>query len=311
MMKLRHAISAFALLWLSIIGTTVSANGWQPFPEGLPKPDLTGDKLQEQWPLITRATQDPFPTDPALQDAWRSHFQGDLAEAKSKGLALGTPEGKYVAYRAQTIYAMYMTPQPAGNIASSERAVLLKEAADELKKLVDGMDDGTVEPNVHIRFWFVYTTGRYIELMKPEWGILTKKAKMKEMLKYVKQIPPRTNIPAFHAFRGGVYAGINEEGTLAKLTFRSYIEDCDGHRASYEDGTLSQFRCAEIFLEDKPFPEFYNSYAKALLQIDRAKYQDWADEFRQYATGASSPKRVTNMIFSAEDSFARNAIKKH
>ncbi|WP_281645422.1 hypothetical protein [Parendozoicomonas sp. Alg238-R29] len=312
MMLKQRMLSAFYGALLTVSATmTVANDNWKPYPSDLFKPDLTGDNLAKEWPNITRATRDALPEDPALQDVWRVHFEGNFAEAKAKGLALGTPQGKYVAYRAQTIYAMYMTPKPsAGEEESAERTVLLKEAADELRALVDDMDSGKIESSLQIRFWFAYAMGRYVEIMKPTWGILTKKSKVKEMLKYASDIPPASDIPAFHAFRGGVYAAIYDDGFLARTTFRGYIEDCEGTIVGYEDGSLKQFKCAVKALGATPFPELYNSYAKALLQLDSKKYQDEAETYKQYATGASTPPGVDNMIFSAEDAMARNAAKK-
>ena len=308
-MTLRHAISAFAIVWLALAGALASAKEWKSYPEDLYKPDVSGDNLEKEWSMLTRATRDAFPKDPELQEVWRLHHQGEFAAAKAKGLALGSPQALYVAYRAQTIYALYMTPHPSGDgIEYAERTVLLKDAADNLQKLVDAMDAGKIPYDDQIRFWFAYTMGRYVELMKPTWGILTKKAKMKEMLKYANKIPPQTHIPAFHAFRGGVYAAIYEEGYLARVTFRNYIEDCDGNVVGYEEGTLSQFRCAEKHLHDAPFPTLYTSYSKALHQIDAVKYQEEIERYRQYGAGAQVPRKVDTMIYNVEDSLARADI---
>ncbi|CAM3512173.1 hypothetical protein [Parendozoicomonas haliclonae] len=315
MMKHVKLFSAFTLaLGLLSAGFAAAVDSdWKPYPTNLYKPDLTGDNLQKLWPKLSRATQDPFPADEGLQDAWRSDFEGDFAGAKKKGLALGTPEGAYVAYRAQTIYAMYMAPDPQpGQEAQAERTVLLKDAADQLLNVVNNLKSQGKEPPVQIVFWGAYAMGRYVQIMKPTWSLLTKKAQVKALLTQAGLVPNPSLMPALHGLYGGAYAAIYQDGYAARLTFRSYVKDCQGTvtPGDYVKASSQQFDCALKALGDTPFPEIYNSYAKALLELDPVANKVQAETYKQYATGASVPPGVTNMIFSAEDALAREFAKK-
>ncbi len=297
---------------LFVVAQVMADEHWKPYPEGLYKPDLSGDNIVTLWPKLARATGDPLPEDPGLLDAWRSLFEGDFATAKCKGLALGTADGKYVAYRAQTLYALYMAPDPIkGKEEESERTVLLKEAADVLSAAVQLVKDDKKEPSPQLVFWRTYAQGRYVQIMKPTWGLLTKKAKVQELLTQAGEVKVPPSIPALHALYGGTYSAIYDDGLAARLSFRSYVRDCQGQEMTgeYVRASMLRFECAIVALGDSPLPEVYNSYAHSLLELDANANRDRAQLYKQYATGVSIPPDVTNMVFSAEDALAREAAK--
>ncbi|MCL6268673.1 hypothetical protein M3P05_01730 [Sansalvadorimonas sp. 2012CJ34-2] len=350
-MGIREIVSAGALtMTLSVTG--MSFADWQPYPADLFKPDLSGDKLSELWPALTRSTQDVLPTvdyfqqrmaanklygdyllkqlkasadfsgaaldqaglealSLALQEGWRLHFEGDFVQAKDRGLAAGTSEGKYLAYRAQTIYAMYQAPDPAGNLQAAERVVLLKEVSDKLLEEISAMTKSGVEPSVQLSFWQTYAYARYVEIVKPTWGILDKKSGVTTILTSLDKVFSLSpTMPALHAVYGGTFAAIYEDGMAARATFKKRLRLADGQKISdYEQATLDQFDSALRTLRDKPFPQLYFSYGAALERLDKKrgdnKYKDSASSYFHYAQGGSLPAGVSNMIYSAEDALAQ------
>ncbi|MCL6268674.1 hypothetical protein M3P05_01735 [Sansalvadorimonas sp. 2012CJ34-2] len=295
------------------------ANGnWLPFPESLPKPDLSGEKLTKQWPQLTRSTMDRLPESLELQDAWRSHFEGDFAEAKEKGLALGTPEGKYVAYRAQTIYAMYLTPDPtqlSSKRDKAQRTVLLKEAYDQLSNEIRKLESAGEKPSMQLRFWSSYIFARYLEIMKSEWGLFEKKDRLTELWDALDKISgSAADMPSLRATYGGTIAAVSEDGYLARKTFQDRVKDCRGMEASYKDAAISQFNCALNRLGGNPVPEIMEAYATALERLGieggSSTTAKTSQTYRQYAAGARLPENTSQMVFMSEDILAREAAKK-
>jgi hypothetical protein len=80
---------------------------WNKFPYPAQAYCYTGAALQDSWARLHRGDCEPFPTDPKVQDAWRSHHAGDFGKAVEAGLACGLT-GYNVANKAATIYASYL-----------------------------------------------------------------------------------------------------------------------------------------------------------------------------------------------------------
>ncbi len=312
--RLAGGMMAAAMLATSLLSAQSSQASdapWLPYPSNLKQFDFNGDQLDKNWTMLSRATHDPLPTTDALKDAWRSHFQGDFAAAKQKGLAIGGLDGTYVAYRAQTIYAMYLVP----DTSLDTRISLLDDAVKKLTAAImdAGMATGEV-PSAQVLYWRAYAQGRYLELKKPEWGILTKKAKVKELFGVASAItdahPEAATMSAVQALYGGLYAAIYDEGFAARLSFKSYVKGCGVETSDYATASVSQFNCALKTIGKTPFPEIYKSYSKALLQLDSKGNAAEAETYLHYAAGAQLPPGVTEMIFSAEDALARNSVPK-
>ncbi len=252
-----------------------------------------------------------------LQDIWRAHFQGDFEQAKRKGLALGTTEARYVAYRAQTIYALYLSPTPSGELKMAERPRLLKEVADILKEEQAEMDKAGVVPSGQLIFWQNYAYARYVEIMKPVLGMFEKKAAVTAVLDGLEQVfGMAAAMPALHGLFGGTFAAVYEDGFMARTNFVKRLKMCNGTKTSdYELAVQDHFNCAISELGAKPFPEVYASYGDALERLNRKRrdnyYQSRVETYYQFAMGSQVPDGVTGMTFSAEDALAQHAAKKY
>ncbi len=280
---------------------------WKPYPETLFQPDLSGDALKQQWPQLTRATGDVWPKDRVLQELWRLHFQGEFAKAHRQGLVIGTPEARYIAYRSQIVYAIYMVPLPAvGREDKSERVRLLKDAYEQLGIVIDELSKKGDKAPASIQFWRAYAYGRYVQLMQTHWSKVAQKNGVEGVFRFANQVEG-SEVPAVHGLLGGTYGAIYQSGYAAQLVFRSYVENCDGKvvAGKYNEATRSQFDCALRAVSKEPFPELYSSYAIALLRLDKAKNRGQAMTYLDYATGAKNPRGVSKMLWSAEDALAQ------
>ncbi len=267
--------------------------------------------------IIDSGDPDPLPQSSDLLDVWRAHFEGNFAEAKAKGLALGSPEGKYIGYRAQTIYALYLTLDPVmtPDPERAERTILLKEVSDELTAEIKRMETSGQIPSMQMRFWQYYASARYMEIMKSKWGLFVKKDKVTELLDGLDSITgPAAGMPSLRATYAGTIAAVAEDGFLAKRTFRKRVRDCAGKVTSFEEATVSQFNCALKELGENPFPELMEAYAMALERLgiggSATEQYESADTYRQYASGKKKPKGVSGLVFTSEDILARESVRK-
>lgn len=80
---------------------------WKKFPYADKTYSYAGAALAENWQRLHRGDCEPFPDDPAVQDAWRSYHAGDFGKAVEAGLACA-PAGYNAANKAAAIYANYL-----------------------------------------------------------------------------------------------------------------------------------------------------------------------------------------------------------
>ncbi|ARU89712.1 hypothetical protein [Pseudomonas sp. M30-35] len=144
---------------------------WKTFPYDQSAFDYSGDKLRKAWPQLTRGFGNsyPFPDEEwvlnmvaqhpqilsipttntlsqgtpealasayaeKLQDAWRSMFRGDFAQAKQQGMALGFG-GQIPAMFSQVIYATFLETDQDEKHRLLEQVIDLTDEAGDLAKL--------------------------------------------------------------------------------------------------------------------------------------------------------------------------------
>jgi hypothetical protein len=149
--------------------SAVAADNWKPFPYDQSSFDYSGEKLQQNWPKLTRGFGSGYPFPDAqwvleaasrhpqlvknsgfsgkpedaevfagkLQDTWRLLFKGEFSQAKQQGMALGEA-GQVPAMFAQVIYAMYLEP----NKETKHR--LLDEVIDATDKAGELINEDSV-----------------------------------------------------------------------------------------------------------------------------------------------------------------------
>jgi len=92
--------------------------------------DLAGTMLEQRWPLLHAGNLEPYPVDPAVQDAWRAYHEGRFERAVEIGRAHGGL-GLVPAAFAATIYAHYLEPDEEPKVAIFETAMELAERATQ------------------------------------------------------------------------------------------------------------------------------------------------------------------------------------
>jgi tetratricopeptide (TPR) repeat protein len=92
--------------------------------------DLTGAALERRWPLLHAGNCEPYPAEPAVQDAWRAYHQGRFEDAVGLGESCGGA-GLVPAAFAATIYAQYLETDEERKVQIFERAMQIAERATE------------------------------------------------------------------------------------------------------------------------------------------------------------------------------------
>ena len=121
---------------------------WTTYVAPIDKPfDTT--RLQALWSRLHKGDAEPWPVDPALQQAWVLFHNGAFQRAAEAGLALGEA-GLNVANKATAIHANYVERREAA------RHDLLLQTAARAEKLQHHQPD-----NPGAWFWQAYALGRY------------------------------------------------------------------------------------------------------------------------------------------------------
>ena len=122
---------------------------WKAFPHPAKGFAYAGEALKKAWPELHRGDCEPYPKDPAVQEAWRLFHQGKFAEAVEAGLEAGGA-GVTAANKAQAIYANGVEPKEAARVALFEE--VMKRAEAQAK----------AEPkNANAHYLYAYAAGRY------------------------------------------------------------------------------------------------------------------------------------------------------
>jgi tetratricopeptide (TPR) repeat protein len=124
-------------------------NNWKKFPYDNSGYQFEGAALKAAWKQLHLGDRVPFPTDKALQEAWRCFHRGDFQQAvelaDSHGLA-----GHAVANKATGIYATYLEDNQKRQIDCFKAAIARAEQA--IREFPD-------DPNSH--YFHAFNLGRY------------------------------------------------------------------------------------------------------------------------------------------------------
>jgi tetratricopeptide (TPR) repeat protein len=110
---------------------------------------FAGAALKKYWKRLHRGDREPFPADPAIQEAWRHFHQGEFDLAIKAGLAAGLA-GYNAANKATMIRANYVE---ADDKRKLDQFLAIAARCEELQK---------AEPdNANARYFLAYALGRY------------------------------------------------------------------------------------------------------------------------------------------------------
>lgn len=243
---------------------------WQPFPLDQSAYDFSGTKLQEQWPVLTRGFNYPFPDaakvtemaqrypelreqtafngdaeaySQALQDVWRDMFRGDYAKAKAKGLKLG-PAGQVPAMFAQVTYALYLEPNTERKHQLLEEVISRTDAAGEL-----------VQADTLAQFGRAYAKARLGEELPI--GTVLKRGYTSQIPDELEQLLKQDQQHAFAlATLGGYHAGVIRKvgSMMARMTYGANKGDMEKY-----------FAQSMAVVDDIPISHF--EYANALTYV--------------------------------------------
>jgi len=122
---------------------------WKAFPHPDKAYAYPADALRKSWARLHRGDCEPWPKDPAAQEAWRLFHRGKFAEAVAAGLA-AKGAGITAANKAQAIYANALETKEAARIALFEEVMRRAEAQAKAEPR---------NPNAH--YLYAYAAGRY------------------------------------------------------------------------------------------------------------------------------------------------------
>jgi hypothetical protein len=122
---------------------------WTAFPHASKDYAYAGEALKKSWAKLHLGDCEPWPKEPAAQEAWRLFHQGKFQEAVEAGLAAGG-SGITAANKAQAIYANSVEPKEERRIALFEEVMTRagQQAAAEPK-------------NANAHYLYAYAAGRY------------------------------------------------------------------------------------------------------------------------------------------------------
>ena len=124
-------------------------SNWNSFPHDAAAYDFAGDSLADHWEQLHAGDCEPYPADPALQDAWRAFHRGDFQQAVELADEIGL-EAHAVANKATGIYATYLEDN------DSRKQALFKAAAERAEAAIEAFPD---DPNAH--YFHAFNLGRY------------------------------------------------------------------------------------------------------------------------------------------------------
>jgi tetratricopeptide (TPR) repeat protein len=125
------------------------AKKWAKFPHPDKAYVYDAAGLKKHWPRLHRGDCEPFPKDPAVQEAWRHYHVGEFHRAVEAGLAAGGA-GINAAVKAQVVHAIYLESSAETQLARFEEA-----AGWAAQRRTDAPKD----PNAH--YFHAFALGRY------------------------------------------------------------------------------------------------------------------------------------------------------
>ena len=181
---------------------------WSTFPHAQKAFTYAGASLKKNWERLHRGDREPFPDDPAVQEAWRLYHQGDFQAACEAGLAAGL-DGYNAANKAAMIYATYLEDDDRRKLA------LFQDIAARCEELQRAQPK-----NANGHYFQAYALGRYSQ------GISVLKAltdglggKIKTGLEAALKLDPKH--AEAHSALGAYHAEVVDKmgAMVAKLTY--------------------------------------------------------------------------------------------
>jgi len=233
---------------------------WAAFPYPDKAFDYAGDALKKNWDKLHKGDCEPYPKDPAVQDAWRHYHAGRFQEAVEAGLEAGGG-GITVANKAQSIYANGVETKAPAQVKLFEEAMARAEAqaAKEPKN-----------PNAH--YQYAYAAGRFSQrisvakALAQGYGGKIRGALEATLKIEQKHAEAHTALAMFHA------EIIDKIGAMVgRLTYGASKEEAEEH-----------FRKALKLVPDSPIAHI--EYANGLMMLNGKKAIDEASALYEKAS---------------------------
>ena len=191
---------------------------WTAFPHPDKAFSYAGDALKKNWDKLHRGDCEPFPKDPAVQEAWRHYHAGRFQEAMEQGLEAGGA-GITVANKAQSIYANGVEPKEPAQVKHFEE-VMARAVAQASK-----------EPkNANAHYQYAYSAGRYSQRISIAKALAQGYGgKIRSALEAALKIDPKH--ADAHIALGAFHAEIIDKigGMVGRLTYGASKEASEEH----------------------------------------------------------------------------------
>ena len=243
--------------------TKTAKPAWKAFPYADKSFVYAGAALKKNWERLHCGDREPYPDDPAIQEAWRLYHQGDFQAALEAGLAAG-PDGYNAANKAAMIYATYLEDDARRKL---EVFQAISMRCDELQR--------TQPKNVNGHYFQAYALGRYSQ------GISVLKAltdglggRIKSALEAALRLDPKH--AEAHIALGAYHAEVVDKmgAMVARLTY-----------GASKEIALKHFDAALKLIPDSAIARI--EYANALVMLFGDKRMDDAVELYEKAAAAN------------------------
>ena len=247
------------------------AKKWVRFPHTDKAYAYDAAGLKKHWARLHKGDCEPWPKDPAVQEAWRHYHAGEFGEAVAAGRAAGGP-GINAAAKAQSIYATYLEPSDKAKIALFEEA---SAWADERRQVAP--------KDVNAHYFHAYALGRYSQ------GISVAKAltqgyggKIKEALQTALQLEAKH--AEAHTALGAFQAEVIDKvgGIVAGMTY-----------GAKKDSALDHFAKALKLHPDSAIARI--EYANGLLLLFGKSRMDEAEKLYQEAAACKAVEAMERL----------------
>lgn len=253
------------------MSTTTAKRAWKKFPHADKTFVYAGAALKKNWERLHCGDREPYPADPAVQEAWRLYHQGEFHAACAAGLAAGL-DGYNAANKAAMIYATYLEDDDKRKL---EIFQAISARCDELQR---------AQPkNVNAHYFQAYALGRYSQ------GISVLKAltdglggRIKAALEATLRLEPKH--AEAHSALGAYHAEVVDKmgAMVAKLTYGATREIAVKH-----------FETALKLLPDSAIARI--EYANALVLLFGDKRMENAVELYEKAAAATPAEAMEKL----------------
>lgn len=127
----------------------MDTSSWAEFAGDTTQFEYPGEEFRKAWSRLHAGDREPWPSDKAMQDAWRLYHQGRFAEAVDAAAEIGS-SAHVVANKASGIYADYLEED------DETRQVIYTAGIERAEQAIADDPDN---PNSH--YFHAYHLGRY------------------------------------------------------------------------------------------------------------------------------------------------------